>query len=86
MAEAGGEQSSYRVMEDIPQRYYDIEERRMTLAAGWLGRFFGSPTSAPAYVAGLTVLLFTLTSVAVLFAPSHMQPVESLNFLIPVIH
>lgn len=85
MDEAGGEQSAYRVAEDVPQRYYEIEHTRMTLEAGWLGKFFGSATNAPVYIAGLTVLLFTLTSIAVVFAPSHMQTVEYLNLVIPVI-
>ena len=34
MAEEGGEQSTYKVSEDVPQRYYEIEHARMTLDAG----------------------------------------------------
>jgi hypothetical protein len=34
MAEEEGEQGRYRIAEDVPQRYYDIERRRMALEAG----------------------------------------------------
>jgi hypothetical protein len=54
MAETGGEQGTYRVAEDIPQQYYNIEHTRMTLKAVWLGKIFGSATNAPTNIAGFT--------------------------------
>ncbi|MDX7784868.1 hypothetical protein [Aeromonas caviae] len=35
---------------------YTIEEKKLDLEAGFLGRFFGSKSSAPSNIAGLTIL------------------------------
>src|SRR6266850_7396229 len=85
MAEAGGEQGRYRVTEDVPERYYDIEQRRMALEAGLLGRLFGSATRAPIYIAGIVVFLFAITCVVVLFVHSNVPAPDFLNIIVPVI-
>lgn len=36
-----------------------VKLRQMDLDAGWLGNFFGGDRSAPANIAGLTVVLLT---------------------------
>lgn len=84
MAEAPEEQATYRVAEDIAQRYA-IEQTRMTLEAGWLGRFFGSATNAPIYIAGIIVFLFAITCVVVIFVESNVPAADFLNIIIPVI-
>jgi hypothetical protein len=74
MAEAGGDQAQYRVVEDPAQRFA-IEQTRMTLEAGWLGRFFGSAVNAPTNIAGLVIGVLTLTIIAIglLFVPSSTK-------------
>jgi hypothetical protein len=55
MPEAGGEeQAQYRFVEDAPQRIA-IEQTRMSLEAGWLGKIFGSAANAPTNIAGLVL-------------------------------
>ena len=85
MAEAGGEQSAYRVTEDVPQRYYDIEQRRMALETGILGKFFGSSTNAPIYIAGIVIFLFSIISIVVLFIETSVPAADVLKVSIPLI-
>jgi hypothetical protein len=87
MAEAGGEQGTYKVVEDVPQRYYDIEHTRMSLEAGWLGKVFGSATNAPTNIAGFFVGVLTLTIIVLgfVFVPSNISAMEFLNYLAPLI-
>jgi hypothetical protein len=73
MTEAGGEQGTYRVAEDIPQRYYDIEHTRMTLEAGWLGKIIGSATNAPTNIAGFTWLFRSLITACIHAASRQMS-------------
>jgi hypothetical protein len=87
MAETGGEQGPYRVTEDVPQRYYDIEQTRMSYEAGYLGRFFGSKTNAPTNIAGLFVGILTLTIIVLgfIFVPDDISAMDFLNYLAPLI-
>jgi hypothetical protein len=87
MAEAGGEEGTYRITEDVPQRYYDIEQTRMTLEAGWLGKIFGSSTNAPTIIAGFVVGILTLTIIimGVVFVPSKLSFLEYLDKVLPLI-
>jgi hypothetical protein len=71
MIDSAGEQATYRVTEDVAQRYA-IEQTRMSLEVGWLGRFFGSAANAPIYIAGIVVFLFAITCVVVLFVESNV--------------
>jgi hypothetical protein len=55
MAEPPQEQARVVVTEtseDLVRRHA-LEHTRMTLEAGWLGKFFGSATNAPIYIAGV---------------------------------
>jgi len=70
--------------EDVSRRYA-LEERRMTLESGWLGKFFGSATVAPTNIAGLIVLLLTLSCIVSLFLPSSIPALEFLKLVLPVI-
>ncbi len=85
MAEAGGEQGGYRVAEDVPQRYYDIEQRRMALEAGWLGWIFGSATNAPIYIAGIVIVLFSIICIVILFVETRVPAADFLQIGIPLI-
>ena len=40
--------------EDVARRY-ELEQARMSLDAGWLGKIFGSATYAPTNIAGFVV-------------------------------
>jgi hypothetical protein len=85
MPEAGGEQGRYRVAEDVPERYYDIEQRRMALEAGLLGRLFGSSANAPIYIAGIVIFLFSIISIVVLFVDTKVPAADFLQIGIPLI-
>ena len=66
-------------------RRYALEERRMNLDSGSLGRFFGSATNAPTNIAGLIALLLTVSCIAMLFFPSTIPALEFLKLVLPVI-
>ncbi len=85
MAEAGEEQGRYRLAENVPGRYYDIEHTRMSLEAGWLGKVFGSSTNAPTNIAGFILFLFFLSIMIVLFFQTRMEAVEYPKLVLPVI-
>jgi hypothetical protein len=85
MADAGEEQGRYRLAEDVPERYYDIEQRRMVLEAGWLGGMFGSKANAPTNIAGMGLILLMLPLFFMLFFPSNIPPLEYLERVLPII-
>jgi len=70
--------------EDVSRRYA-LEERRMSLDSGSLGRFFGSAANAPTNIAGLIALLLTLSCIVSLFFPSNIPALEFLKLVLPVI-
>jgi hypothetical protein len=84
MAEAGGPQAQYRVVEDPTQRFA-IEQTRMTLEAGLLGKIFGSATNAPTNIAGFILFLFFISIIIVLFLETRMEAIEYLKLVLPVI-
>ena len=45
------------------KKYTGIEEKKLDLEAGVLGKFFGGSKSAPSNIAGLTVLLLLGVSI-----------------------
>jgi hypothetical protein len=69
MAEAGGDQAQYRTVDDPAQRFA-IEQTRMTLEAGWLGKVFGSATNAPTNIAGSILFLFFI-SILIVLSSTH---------------
>jgi hypothetical protein len=85
MGEAGGEQGRYRLAEDVPERYFDIEQRRMTLEAGLLGWLFGSATNAPIYIAVVVIFLFSIICIVVLFVETKVPAADFLQIGIPLI-
>jgi hypothetical protein len=70
--------------EDVERRYA-IEQTRMTLEAGWLGKIFGSATNAPMNIAGVVLSAFILTIFLILLIHTRMEPVEYLKLVLPVI-
>ncbi|MGH8070223.1 MAG: hypothetical protein ACRERE_34275 [Candidatus Entotheonellia bacterium] len=84
MAEAGGGQAEYRVVDDPAQRFA-IEQTRMALEAGFLGRFFGLKTNAPTSIAGAILFLLIVPLILMLFVPSKISAVEYLKKVLPVI-
>lgn len=50
--------------EDVLPRYVvELEHKRMSLDAGWLGKIFGSASYAPTNIAGFVVCLLALVCV-----------------------
>jgi len=70
--------------EDVASRYV-LDRERMTLDAGFLGRFFGSSTNAPTNIAGIIALLLTIACISLLFLPSSIPALEFLKLVLPVI-
>jgi hypothetical protein len=70
--------------EDLERRYA-LEQRRMSLEAGWLGWIFGSATNAPIYIAGIVIVLFLIISMVVLFAETRVPAMDFLQVSIPLI-
>jgi hypothetical protein len=84
MAEAGEEQARYQTVDDPVQRFA-IEQTRMSLEAGWLGKIFGSSENAPTNIAGFILFLFFVSILIVLFLETRMEAVEYLKLVLPVI-
>jgi hypothetical protein len=70
--------------EDVARRYA-LEQTRMSLESGYLGKLFGSAANAPTNIAGFVVCLLVIISVVVLFLPSKMPVDEFLKLILPVI-
>ena len=87
----GGQAQLLPAEEQDIERRYALERTRMTLEAGWLGKFFGSATNAPTNIAGLILVIFTVASIIVLFVPSpmfelaKMPVIDYLKLVLPVI-
>jgi hypothetical protein len=62
-----------------------LERTRMTLEAGLLGKFFGSATNAPIYIAGIVIFLFSIISIVVLFIEASVPAADVLKVSIPLI-
>jgi hypothetical protein len=79
------EQARFVLAEDFERRYA-IEQTRMSLEAGWLGKIFGSSTNAPTIITGFVVGILTLTIivVGVLFVPSKISVLEYLDKVPPI--
>lgn len=86
MAEGAGEQVEYRVVED-PAHRFAIEQTRMTLEAGWLGKIFGTSTNAPTNIAGFVVCILTITIIGtgLLLVPSTIPAMDFMNVVVPII-
>ena len=69
-------------VEDVARRYA-LEERRMTLDAGVLGRFFGSATYAPTNSAGFVVCL--LVVIICVVGLLKMPTAEFVERIIPIV-
>jgi hypothetical protein len=79
------EEARYTTAEDIPERYANIEQTRMSLEAGWLGGIFGSKANAPSNIAGMGLILLILPLFFMLFLPSKIPPLEYLERVLPII-
>ena len=85
MGEPAEEQAKTVPTEDFSRRYA-IEQTRMSLEAGVLGKNFGSSMNAPTNIAGFVVGILTLTIivVGVLFMPSKISVLEYLDKMLPI--
>jgi hypothetical protein len=84
MTEPAERRSEIVAPEDVTQRYA-LEQTRMSLESGFLGKFFGAATNAPTNIAGLIALLLTLSCIVSLFFPSNIPALEFLKLVLPVI-
>ena len=84
MTEPAERRSEIVAPEDVTQRYA-LEQTRMSLESGFLGKFFGAATNAPTNIAGLIALLLTLSCIVALFFPSNIPALEFLKLVLPVI-
>lgn len=84
MTEPAERRSEIVAPEDVTQRYA-LEQTRMSLESGFLGKFFGAATNAPTNIAGLIALLLTLTCIMSLFFPANIPALEFLKLVLPVI-
>jgi hypothetical protein len=87
MAEPPEEQSRIVPTEEDFARRYALDQTRMTLEAGWLGKIFGSSTNAPTNIAGFVVGILTITIIVVglLFVPSKISVLEYLDKVLPLV-
>jgi hypothetical protein len=67
-------------------RYTTIEEMKLDLEAGFLGRFFGGKASAPSNIAGLTILALVVVSICgTVFKFDGLEPSELWKITTPII-
>ncbi len=60
-----------------------LQSKQMDLDAGALGRWFGSSKNAALNIAGLLVVLLTVTGIAVLFVKTEMPAGEYWKMILP---
>lgn len=64
---------------------YAIEEKKMYLEAGVLGKLFGTSTNAPTNVAGVVSLLLVISGVGVLVTDHTAQAADYFKVVSPLI-
>jgi uncharacterized membrane protein HdeD (DUF308 family) len=64
-----------------------LRTKEMDLESGWLGKFFGAPSNAPFNIAGLLILLLTVSGIVVSFFPpsSAMNASDYWTKILPLI-
>jgi hypothetical protein len=70
--------------EDFAHRY-TLDQTRMSLEAGGLGKIFGSKVNSPTNIAGLILFLFFVSILIVLFLETRMEAVEYLKLVLLVV-
>lgn len=68
-----------------PDPSFVLENKRLDLEAGTLGRFFGTGTAAPTSIAGLTVIVMTTAGIALMFFDTKMPAQEYWKVAAPII-
>ena len=68
-----------------PDPTFMLENKKMDLEAGTLGRFFGMRAAAPTNIAGLTVLLMVLGGIGLMFFDTKMPAQEYWKVAAPII-
>lgn len=66
-------------------RRYTLEEKKMYLESGLLGRVFGARDSAPMNISGLVVCLFVATGVGIVILRGVNESVEYFKIVMPLI-
>jgi len=82
MTEPAERRSEFVAPEDVTQRYV-LEQTRMSLESGFLGKFFGSAANAPTNIAGFVVCLLVVIICVVGFL--KMPTAEFVERVIPII-
>lgn len=82
MTEPVGQRAEVVVAQDVAHRYA-LEQTRMSLDAGHLGKLFGSATNAPTNIAGFVVCLLVVIVCVVGFL--KMPTAEFVERVIPII-
>jgi hypothetical protein len=73
------------VIDSEPSPAFRLEQQRMALDAGLLGKLFGTGTSAPLKIAGFTLVLLIVPGVLVLFFDTKMPPAEYWKLAGPIV-
>ncbi|MDO8746905.1 MAG: hypothetical protein Q7J70_04485, partial [Thermodesulfovibrionales bacterium] len=61
-----------------------LESKKMDLEAGWLGKFFGSKSTAATNITGIFLILLLVSGFAVLFFNSSIQAGEYWKIIVPL--
>ncbi|WP_155630046.1 hypothetical protein [Burkholderia cepacia] len=62
-----------------------LRSKEMDLAAGWLGKCFGTGTNAPLNIAGFVISLLVIAGLVVLFVPSAIPAADFWKISVPLI-
>jgi hypothetical protein len=68
-----------------PDPTFLLDNKRLDLEAGTLGRFFGIGSGAPTNIAGLTVLLLMVAGIGLMFFDTKMPAQEYWKVAAPII-
>jgi hypothetical protein len=68
-----------------PDKAFDLQNRRLTLDAGWLGGFFGTGPQASTSITGLVVLILACGGLLMAFLRNDMTATEYWKIASPII-
>lgn len=66
-------------------KHISIQQKKMELEAGLLGKIFGNAKTAPSNICGMVMFMLLITSTAVCFCPANIEPQDYLKMAFPVV-
>ncbi len=68
------------------EKYTSLEEKKLDLDAGWLGKLFGNEINAPSNIAGVSIVVLLAVSIyGTAYPPEKLEVTELWKITTPII-